>query len=89
MRLDAKVKTAISSIPGDACPMIEYTDAVNDEQTTRFSRSMSHPRLGRCLHGVTACQPVGTAIDTGGDMSTRPAFPPAEITGVKGALIKR
>ena len=79
VRLDAKVKTAISSIPEDACPMIEYADAVNDEQTTRFSRSMSHPRPGRCLHGVTTYQPVGTttdtATDTGETWSTRPASP--------------
>jgi hypothetical protein len=38
VRLDAKVKTAISSIssiPEDAWSTIEYTDAVNDEQTSR------------------------------------------------------
>jgi hypothetical protein len=37
VRLDAKVKTAISSIPEDAWTTIEYTDAVYDEQTSRFS----------------------------------------------------
>jgi alkylhydroperoxidase family enzyme len=37
----------------------------------------------------TAYQPVGTAIDTGGDMPHRTRIPPAEITGVKGMLIKR
>src|SRR5439155_16981757 len=89
VRLDAKVKTAISSIPKDAWTTIEYTDAVNDEQTSRFSRSMSHPRLGRCLHGVTTYHPVDTATDTGGDMERTTRIPPAEITGVKGALIKR
>ena len=89
VRLDAKVKTAISSIPEDAWTTMEYTDADYDEQTSRFSRSMSHPRPGRCLHGMTTYQPVGTATDTGGDMEHTTRIPPAEITGVKGALIKR
>jgi hypothetical protein len=34
--LDAKVKTAISSIPEDAWTTIECTDAVNDEQSSCF-----------------------------------------------------
>ena len=51
---------------------------------------MSHPRPGRCLHGVTTYQPVDTATDTGGRHgpdTTR--IPAAEITGFKGMLIKR
>ena len=34
---EAQVKTMISSIPEDALPTVEYTDAVNDEQTSLFS----------------------------------------------------
>jgi len=36
VRLDSKVKTAISSIPNDAWTTIEYTDAVYDEQASRW-----------------------------------------------------
>ncbi|GAA4562575.1 hypothetical protein GCM10023176_04430 [Micromonospora coerulea] len=75
VRLDAKVKTAISSIPKDAWTRIEYTDADYDEQTSRFSRSMSHPRPGRCLHGMTTYQPVVTPRTQEETWSTRPASP--------------
>lgn len=36
VRLDARIKTAISSIPDDAWTTIEYTDAVYDEQAGRW-----------------------------------------------------
>ena len=36
VRLDAKVKTAISTIPDQAWQTIEYTDAVYDEQASRW-----------------------------------------------------
>ncbi len=36
VRLDNRIKTAISSIPEDAWTAIEYTDAVYDEQTSRW-----------------------------------------------------
>jgi AhpD family alkylhydroperoxidase len=38
---------------------------------------------------LTAYQPVGTAIDTGGHMQHRTRIPPAELTGVRGLLIRR
>src|SRR3954453_20725949 len=53
------------------------------------SRSMSHPRPGRCLHGVTTYRPIGTATETGVDMEHSTRIPPAEINGVRGLLIKR
>ena len=37
VRLGAEVKSVISSIPEEAWTRIEYTDAVDDEQTSRFS----------------------------------------------------
>jgi hypothetical protein len=73
--LDAKVKTAISSIPEDDWTTIEYTDADYDEQTSRFSRSMSHPRPGRCLHGVTTYNPSAQPPTQEETWSTRPASP--------------
>ncbi len=36
VRLDNRIKTAISSIPKDAWVPIEYTDAIYDEQTSRW-----------------------------------------------------
>jgi AhpD family alkylhydroperoxidase len=52
-------------------------------------RPMSQPRPGPRLHGVPARHTVGTASDTGGNMEHTTRIPPAEVTGVKGALIKR
>jgi ketosteroid isomerase-like protein len=83
---DAKIKAAIGSIPKDAWTTVEYADAV-DDQTTRLRLDVTS-QAGRCLHGVTT-YPVGTPTDTGGEMEHTTRIPPAEITGVKGALIKR
>jgi AhpD family alkylhydroperoxidase len=83
------VTTTVSAIPEDGWTAVEHIDAVYDEQAGRFPHSMSHPRPGRCLHGVTRYQPVDTATDTGEDMEHTTRIPPADITGVKGALIKR
>lgn len=59
---------------------------VNDRDQ-RLPRSMSHPRPGRCLDGVSTYQPVGTATDTATNQRRRDGahdpHPPAEITGVK------
>ena len=36
VRLDNRIKTAISSIPEEAWTPIEYTDAIYDEQSSRW-----------------------------------------------------
>jgi site-specific recombinase XerD len=85
---DAKVKAVIGSIAEDVWTTVEYAGAVNDEQTSRL-------RLDVTSAGQPVSPwrddlpPIGTAVGTGGDMGHTTRIPPAEITGVKGALIKR